>query len=130
MFGLSSSKSSSSSTTNNTTTNNVDKRLVVGEYGAGVSADNSTINMTVSSLAPEVVQSALDFAGRNDAIMGEGFGALVKSSENLFGQMADRIGSAYSLAQNDAKGGLEQKTVIMLAVIGAGVVAILFWKRG
>lgn len=124
------SKSSSSATSNTTTTNNTDKRLVVGEFGAGVSADNSTVNLSVSSVAPEIVAAALDFAGKNDAVMGQGFGTLVKSSENLFGQMADRIGDAYSKAQNDAKGGLEQKTLVMLALIGVGGLALIFWKRG
>lgn len=114
-------KASASATTTTTTTKNTDRRLVVGERGGGVSADHSTVNMTVDTSDPETVRRALDFAAQNDATMGAGYDALIKASERMVAMTGDRVASAYGNALTESKGSLEQKTIMVLGLAAAAV---------
>lgn len=127
--GGSSSSSSSSSTTS------IDKRMVV-DQGIGISSDQSTVN--VQALDGQIVNKALDTVAAADAAAGEGFERLLGLAENLFsagGKLVEKTSDtamaaigAVNTAQNDSKGSVDQKTIIILAVAGVGAAYLL--KKG
>lgn len=124
------SRSSSSSSSTAYTTNNIDKRLVVGEDGLGVSADGSNVTLNVERLDDELVSKALDFASAANAVTKEGTIEVLSAGRDMFANMANRVSDAYAKAQNDAKGALEQKTVVLVALVAVVPLAILFYRRG
>lgn len=120
--------SSSSSTSSNTT--NVDRRLV-NESGIGISSDSSTIN--IQNLDGEIVKKALDTVNVADAASSQGFTQLLGLADKLFtgaGQVLQtsqtatlaQVG-ALNQAQNDSRGSIDQKTLIVIAVAGAAAYA-------
>lgn len=142
------------SSSSSTTTQNIDKRIAVGDGGIGASADNSTV--TINSTDGGLVARALDSVDRGNAINGEGFTALLDASssnfeqvvgansdgfsqlidtasrlftqgENLIGQTQKSVADAYSQAQNEKAGTIDNKTIIVLAVAGAA--ALVLSKR-
>lgn len=127
--------SSSSSSTTSTTTQNTDKRIAISE-GIGISSDSSTVN--VSTLDAGIVNKALDTVSAADATAGDGFGKLLALADKLFvgaGEVIDKTQTttmaqigALSSAQNDAKGAIDQKTIVVLAIAGAA--ALVLSKRG
>lgn len=127
--------SSSSSSASTTETTNIDKRMVV-DQGIGISSDSSTVN--VQSLDAGIVNKALDTVAAADATSGEGFARLLNLAEGLFtkgGELVDKVSdtsmaavAAVSTAQNDAKGSIDQKTLVIMAVAGIGAAYIL--KKG
>lgn len=108
-----------------------DKRLVVDGQSLGISADNSTV--TVNSLDADIVRDTLNLAG-------DGFARLLSTTENMFlrtSQAAESSQDAVlgqlntlSAAQVDSAGGIDQKTMLLLIVAGAGVLALFVWKKG
>lgn len=115
----------SSSSTSSTTTN-IDKRLAL-ESGVGISSDQSTV--TVNTLDAGIVDKALQTVQLADATSGQGFSQLLALTDKLFtgaGQALQttqattlaQVG-ALNQAQNDARGAVDQKTIIVLAVAGA-----------
>lgn len=120
--------SSSSSTSSNTT--NVDRRLV-NESGIGISSDSSTIN--VQSLDGKIVEKALDTVQVADAANSQGFTTLLGLADKLFtgaGQTLQTTQAAtlaqvgaLNQASNDARGTIDQKTLIIIAVAGAAAYA-------
>lgn len=119
---------SSSSSSTSYTTNNIDKRLVVGEDGTGVSADNSTVTLNIERLDADLIGQALDFASEANAVTRDGTIEVLSTGRDMFTAAMQRVGDAYSKAQNDAKGSIEQKTVILVALVAVVPLAILFWK--
>lgn len=125
--------SSSSSSTSNTTS--IDKRMVV-DQGIGITSDSSTV--TVEALDAGIVNKALDTVSAADATAGAGFEKLLNLAEGLFtqgGKLVEKVGdtsmaavAAVSSAQNDAKGAIDQKTLVILAVAGVGAAYLL--KKG
>lgn len=120
--------SSSSASSSSQTTNNVDKRLVV-DSGVGVTADNSTVNLSVQTTDAEIVSRALDTVDMNNATNQEGFsklldaaGTLFQRGENLIGQTQQSVADAYTLAQTTKAGTIDNKTMIVLAIAGAATV--------
>lgn len=129
IYGLGGGDSSSSSSTSSTTTN-VDRRLV-NESGIGISSDSSTIN--VQNLDGEIVKKALDTVNVADAASSQGFTQLLGLADKLFtgaGQVLQtsqtatlaQVG-ALNQAQNDSRGSIDQKTLIVIAVAGAAAYA-------
>ncbi len=124
---------SSSSTSSNTT--NVDKRLAL-DSGVGISSDQSTVNVTTNNLDAGIVGNALDSVNNAidavsiaDATNSQGFTQLLGLADKIF-QGAGTIlqntqattlaqVGALNTAQNDNKGAIDQKTIIVLAVAGA-----------
>lgn len=120
---------SSSSSTNQTF--NTDKRLITGESSIGVSADNSIVSITATdqgSIAEAFGfgERALETVELNNATLGDGFSKLLETTENLFntgekliGQTGDRIKDAYQMAQVEAKGAIDNRTITVIAIAGA-----------
>lgn len=127
--GGSSSSSSSSSTTN------TDKRMVV-DQGIGISSDSSTVN--VQALDGQIVSKALDTVAAADATAGAGFEKLLNLADGLFqagGKLVDKVSDtsmaaveAVNTAQNDSKGSIDQKTLVIMAAAGLGAAYLL--KKG
>lgn len=123
IYGGGSSKSSSSSSS---TTNNTDKRIAV-ETGIGISSDGS--NITVEALDGDIVTKALDTVKAADATAGAGFQQLLTLADKLFtgaGQVVETTQAttleqikSINTAQNDSKGAIDQKTIIVLGIAGA-----------
>lgn len=111
------SKSSSS-----TTTNNADNRVAVqGGFGLS-SSDGNTFNVTDGG----IVSRALDSVDLSGANLGAGYQSLISAATSIFndgqgliGQTQKSVADAYSMAKTDANGGIDQKTIIVLAVAGA-----------
>lgn len=118
----------SSSSRNDQTTNNIDKRLVTGEGSVGISSENSEISVNVESVDAALVARALDSIDKNNAIVGQGLNELFTKGEGLIGQTQKSIADAYSMAQTDAKGTIDNRTITVLAV--AGVAALWAFNRG
>lgn len=111
---------SSSSSTNIATT--TDKRQVVDGKSLGVTADDSTVNIT--SVDSDIVRDAIEMSKY-------GLDRLLGAAENMFNSSANSTAAgidAINTAANDARGTLDQKTIIMIAV--AGVVALFALKKG
>lgn len=115
-----------SSSSTSSTTQNTDKRIAV-DTGVGISSDSSTV--TVNTLDSGIVTKALDTVSAADATNGQGFTQLLGLADKLFTGAGDSLkaSQATTLAQigalntatNDAKGSVDQKTIIVLAVAGA-----------
>lgn len=125
---------SSSSSSNSTSTTNIDKRQVVDAGGIGVSSDQSTVSVTNNALDAGIVNTALDVVKSNDATNGASFTALLSMADKMFNNASTMIGKAQdtTLSQvgalttlaNDQKGAVDQKTLIILAVAGVGLMAL------
>lgn len=137
------SKSSSS-----TTTNNADNRVAVqGGFGLS-SSDGNTFNVTDGGIVSRALDSvdlsnaanygttsrALDSIDLSGKRLNDGFQSLIDAATGIFndgqsliGQTQKSVADAYSTAQTDAAGGIDQKTIIVLAV--AGAVALYAIKR-
>lgn len=131
-FGGGGGSSSSSNSTSNR-----DQRLAVGDGGAGVSGDNSSIGITTTNYSTDgaIVGRALDSVDSANATAGQGFTQLLASADKLFARGESLIGTtqksvqdAYLSASTDAKGAIDQKTIIVLAVAGAATVFALSRK--
>jgi hypothetical protein len=118
----------SSSSSSAQTTNNTDKRLVTGEGSVGISSENSEISVNVESIDGALVARALDSIDKNNAILGEGLDQLFTKGEGLIGTTQKAVADAYSMAQTDAKGTIDNRTITVLAV--AGVAALWAFNRG
>jgi hypothetical protein len=139
-FGGDSSSSSSN------TTNNYDKRVVTND-GFGLSGDANqvelTTNNTTNVLDAGVIKEAFAFSGdtvgraldsidASNATLGDGYGALIEAADNLFnrgenliGQTQKAVADAYGQAQADKNGTIDNRTIIVLAAVGAAAVFAL-----
>lgn len=117
-FGGDSSSSSSN------TTNNYDKRVVTQD-GFGLSGDNNTVSLTTTTLDGGAIQKAFDFASANNAVLGGGYDALINAGQNLIGQTQKAVADAYGQAQADKNGTIDNRTIIVLATVGAAAVFAL-----
>ncbi len=128
ILGGGGSKSSSST---QTTSANTDRRLAFSS-GVGISADNSSVN--VQSVDSEIVKRALDSVDVSTANAGAGVDKLLDVADRLFtgaGQMVSQTQNAalaqldtLNRAQNDAKGAIDQKTLVIIAIAGAAMVIV------
>lgn len=126
--------SSSSSSSNQTSTTNIDKRQVVDTGGIGVSSDSSTVTVNNQTLDAGIVTKALDTVAGADATNGQGFNQLLTLADKLFTAGSETLQkqsdatmqqvSALNTIANDQKGQIDQKTLIILAVAGVGVMAL------
>lgn len=123
----------SSSSSSSQQTYNTDRRQVTGEGSIGINSDNSQISVSVESLDKDVVSRALDSVDSSNAALGTGYEKLLSATEKLFergesliGQTQKSVADAYSMAQTDAKGTIDNRTITVLAV--AGVAALWAFK--
>lgn len=132
--------SSSSSQATNYETNNIDRRLVIGNEALGVAADNSNVAVNISSSDPGTVARALDSVDIATASVSGGVSQLLGTAERLFnrtteantamaGKTEQAVLDAYKSAAADKAGGIDQRTIIVLAVAGAAAVYAISRKR-
>lgn len=138
-FGGDSSSSSSQ------TTNNYDKRVVTND-GFGLSGDSNNVALTTTTTnnitdagivkrgldtVDDTITRALNSINVNNATNAEGFQSLLNAAdslwnrgEKLIGQTQQSVADAYRTAQTDAKGTIDNKTIIVLAVAGAAALTL------
>lgn len=124
-----------SSSSQSSTTQNTDKRIAV-EQGIGISSDSSTIS--VQALDAGIVGQALETVQLADATAGDGFNRLLGLADKLFatGSKVLETGQATTLAQvgalsqaqTDAKGNINQNTMVILAIAGVAAAYALKGK--
>lgn len=114
------------SNSSSSTTTNIDQRLAVGDGGAGISGNNSSIVITDGG----IVSRALDTVDVANATNADSFGALLEAStklfdrgESLISQTQKSVADAYASAQNTKAGTIDNKTMIVFAVVAAGAFA-------
>lgn len=119
-----------STTSNTTSINNV------LDGGAVKAALDTTGKATKNALdfGSNTVSAALQTVQVNDATNAEGFNKLLDSatamfnkSQGLIGQTQQAVAQAYSDAQNNAKGTIDNRTIIILGVAAAA--ALVMSKR-
>lgn len=127
-------------------TNNYDQRVAVQD-GVGISGDrnsitsstttNTTNNITDAGIVSRGLQTvdtsiskALESVNMNNATNAQGFEKLLGAAESLWqrgegliGQTQKSVADAYAMANTDAKGSIDNKTIIVLAVAGAAAFA-------
>lgn len=115
------------------TTSNIDKRLAVGDGAAGISGDNSSI--VINSTDGAIVSRALDSVDSANAVAGDGFTQLLSAADKLFAKgesliktTQDSVSDAYLKAATEGKGTLDNKTIVILAAVGAA--ALYFMRKG
>lgn len=117
----------SKSSSKQSTTNNDNRVAVEGGFGLS-NSDRNTFSIQTSD--PVIVSRALDSVDVANAGMSDGFtkllesaGALFDRGESLIGRTQTAVADAYGRAQADVKGGIDQRTMIVLAVAGAAALA-------
>lgn len=120
----------SSRSSNDTT--NTDKRVVV-DSGAGISGDNSSI--VVNAADVDVVKRAMDSFDKGTATQGQGYSELLQTAWKMFDKSTSAVGSAqaglaqaYAQHEQDAKGAVDQKTILALAGLAAVVVGAAIFR--
>ncbi len=111
-----------SSSSSQQTTNNYDNRVAVQ---GGVGLANSSGNIITDG---GIVSRALDTVDMNNAMLGDGFGKLLEAGESLIGLTQKHVADAYSQAQTDVKGTIDNRTIIVLAL--AAAVVLVMMNRG
>lgn len=114
---------SSSSSATTTQTENTDKRMVV-DNGVGVSSDSSTVTVTAVDLG--AVSKAFEFAGASgEAVVGT-LDKVLKLADTVLtgslktvGDSTSLVSQAYETAENTKTGSIDQKTMMVIAGIGA-----------
>jgi hypothetical protein len=115
------------SSSSSTSTTNTDKRLAVGDGGAGISGDNSQI--VINSTDGEIVDRALQSVDSQAALSGDYFSKLLDVSKELVTSTQASVAGAYTQATTDAKGSLDNKTIVILGVAGAAAWAYAKGKK-
>ena len=90
------------------------------------SSDNNSANL----------QSMVGTLSRNNDTLANGFDSLMSAAqtlwtngEKLIGQTQQSVADAYSQAQTDAKGTIDNKTIMVIAVAGAAALAFASRKK-
>jgi hypothetical protein len=115
------------SSSSSTSTTNTDKRLAVGDGGAGISGDNSQI--VINSTDGAIVDRALQSVDSQAALSGDYFSKLLDVSKELVTSTQASVAGAYTQATTDAKGSLDNKTIVILGVAGAAAWAYAKGKK-
>jgi len=112
------------------TSNNYDQRVAVQD-GVGLSASNGNV---ISITDGGIVKDALNAVNISTAVNGDGFSKLLDVTQNIFnrsealiGQTQKSVADAYSQAQTDAKGTIDNRTIMVIAV--AGMAAFAYANR-
>lgn len=111
------------SRSSNDTTNN-DKRVVV-DGGLGVSGDNNILTVTDGG----IVSRALDTVDIANALGAKNINQLFTLGGELIGKTQSAVAGAYASAHETKAGALDNKTIIVLAVVVV-VAAIAFSRAG
>lgn len=112
--------------TSNTTTNILDGGAIREAFGFAREATGDALATTENT-----VSRALDSVDASNATLGQGYEMLLNTADRLFERGGDLIeqtqsavASAYTRAQDSAKGTIDNRTIIVLAVAGAAAAVI------
>lgn len=129
-------------------TSNFDQRVAVQD-GVGLSGSSGNFIQTSSTYnvvdggivgrgldtVDKTVKSALDAINVSSANNADGFskllditGDMFTKSQGLIGQTQKSVADAYSMAQTDAKGTIDNRTIVVIAV--AGLAAFAYANKG
>ncbi|WP_290874923.1 hypothetical protein [Aquabacterium sp.] len=133
LFGGKGSGVGNSTTDQNTATTNTQSNLTGGEGAQNLYASGGGV-VNTSDLG--AVRAAFDAIQKNDASLGTGFGLLLGATSDIFktslkttqdasASAYTNAAQAYAQAEADKAGGVDQKTMMILAAIGAAVVVML-----
>lgn len=123
---------SSSTSSSNSTTQNTDKRLVVSDYGLGISSDTSTV--TVNATDNGAVKDALNYADKADARQGQTLDSVIGLAGALFSggfealkTSQSQVNAAYLQATEtkQAAGTIDNRTIMVLGIASAAAVAYM-----
>lgn len=124
------SSSSESQANQETTTQNTDKRIAT--EGSIVATDGAQITANIESIDGDVVKGAFDFATEIGSQNAEGFGQLIGIAEKIFSTGSSMIESgqkqvlsALQSVENDKRGAIDQKTMIVLGVAAAAALVLV-----
>lgn len=129
-------------------THNIDKRNAV-QNGIGLSGDGSSVTtysttiLTDAGMTGKALDAnnafgarALDSIDKSTALTAGQFDKLLQAAENLWqrgetlvGQTQKHVADAYLTANTDARGAIDNKTIIVLAVAGAAVAGAVAMRR-
>ncbi|GGI16897.1 hypothetical protein [Oxalicibacterium faecigallinarum] len=123
-------RSSSSSQANQTTqTSSYDNRIVT-ESGI-VAAGGSSIVANIESMDGDIVKAALNFATDASDDNSANLGKLIEFGTKLFTTGADMLQTgqqtalaAMASAENDKRGAIDQKTVVVLGIAAAAALVM------
>ena len=103
---------------------NQDNRVAVQD-GIGLSASSGNV-ISVTTVDAEVVGKALDSVNVSNALNSDNFTKLLdvqkdmfNTSQGLIGQTQKSVADAYAQAQTEAKGTIDNKTIMVLGVAAA-----------
>ena len=111
----------------NTTNNLLDGGAIKGafDFSRATSAD-------AFKLTGQTVSRAMDSIDTNNATLGAGYDSLLSAAESLWergekliGQTQQSVADAYTRAQDTAKGTIDNRTIIVLAIAGAAAVFLI-----
>ncbi|CDN87489.1 hypothetical protein [Hydrogenophaga intermedia] len=107
-----------------------DNRVTAGSVG--ISGAGNAVQITDGGL----VSRGLDTVDLSIANLGEGYADLIDAAHNIFtqgqsliGQTQKSVADAYAQAEADKSGALDQRTIIVLAVVVAVVAGFYFVNR-
>lgn len=125
---------SSSQADQTTTTQSFDNRIV-NESGV-VATGGSTIIASIEHMDGDIVKAALDFATDANQTNSAAMDKLVDFAADVFTKGAtmlqtgqDTVLSAMTTYENDKKGAIDQKTIMVIAGIGAVAYAMTQGKK-
>lgn len=133
-----------SSSSSAATTTNEDNRVAVQD-GIGLSASSgNVVQITDAGIVSRgldtvdaTIDKAIDSVNLSNANQNEGFAKLLQAAdslwergENLIGQTQQAVADAWSQAQNDKAGTIDNRTIIVLAVAGAATLAVVAATKG
>ena len=120
------------SSSKSSTSNFYEANPLAVDEGIGIAAENSSVSVNVTDGG--AVARALDSVDRANATTGAGFSELLATAGDLFnqgqgliGQTQKAVADAYSQAQTDKAGTIDNRTLIALAA--AAVVGLFLFNR-
>jgi len=126
------SNSSSSKSKSSSSTTNQDKRVVADGGSVGVSGDSVTVNLSDQG----AISAALDFGKEANAIAGSSYEKLLDVASGIFEGAAtavskaqDQTASAYQTAVAEKSGTVDNKTIMVVGLAAAGVMAMKAMKK-
>lgn len=102
-----------------------DRKVTAGTVG--VSGDGNSISITDGGLVSRSLDT-VDLA--LDKVVGTGFTQLLEKSEGLIGQTQKLVADAYAQADANKSQTIDNRTIIVLALAAAAVLAVYAYRKG
>jgi hypothetical protein len=138
VLDLSSYFSANTSNTNNTTDNS--SMVLTSVDSSNKTTNTNTVSGSYNTTAdPLIAKAAFDFATNNDAMYSKGLDSMMgfakeltnktqDSATSLAARFQDGVAQAFDSGRNTTPGGIDNKTMIILGVVGAAAVAFAMKK--